>query len=851
MTIKCLKCKCEGNITSGIIFSSCQCLTCNGTCVYCGVDKCFDCGDVFKLDANGDIPKFSCGNTCNHLKFSKKYAALRNLNLNVPIPPWERNLLHYSVSNLDVELTWDLLYRGVNPFAKDYLGISPIDIARSLNSSKFDFNPIKVAAVQRIYNMLPKLERCIIPDTSGLNQYLLKPTTSRSISDSTTSVYDASIPIRPAPANRSTTSADHIYCNSRVRDLIQSHLAVQSLSTQMKLIQVASSVDESKGENVDVINIDSKVVTCSALLLSGMQPFTPLTLTRLSSDVDICENIIESSLQDNDINDANGPIPPIALASTSQLQLWSHAELLNAIIHYIPDTIQESQGIVSSPKKPSGNTDSISLECCVCYTPLTVSEFAYSCPRLGCGANLCTTCLFQLVSITISSSLYAVPLIRCPGKCVQCIPTSKWMSGLREYTGLEDGINVADMIPHIDQESATGQLFFELRTIILETPNLFDNSDTIEDNVFRVTKNLCVTALEICSVFQGSLTDVIKMIVEDFNYFSSDESIAYDLIPEENIDFMVFDYLSNSNLITKNYNGIIDMNVDDKGNFLNQLFDSSIIWNMPNDQDSLQGALQNYCQWFMKLILFLQIYFRDILSEINSFCKGYFVWKEQPASILYRRYEMNANALLKMRCGSCHESVNLFFASHDGSYCITNIKQRENILEVLLKDSSNEKKISFLRIWLGYLQGRVTVNTFTDVLLETIINQADASGEISPGLRENMDTEKCLETIIMERVKEALLLITDIERRFTAQLNIFRSYPKIYTPCCKQEHCFMCKIYGHHADRTCEEVQSQEIGITAQYCPGCGVPTLKTEGCTHIVCVCGQHWHWHEENSDY
>ncbi|CAL1167787.1 unnamed protein product [Cladocopium goreaui] len=40
----------------------------------------------------------------------------------------------------------------------------------------------------------------------------------------------------------------------------------------------------------------------------------------------------------------------------------------------------------------------------------------------------------------------------------------------------------------------------------------------------------------------------------------------------------------------------------------------------------------------------------------------------------------------------------------------------------------------------------------------------------------------------------------------------------------------------------------------AQLCPGCGVPTQRSEGCRKITCVCGRVWEWEgvegDESSD-
>lgn len=36
----------------------------------------------------------------------------------------------------------------------------------------------------------------------------------------------------------------------------------------------------------------------------------------------------------------------------------------------------------------------------------------------------------------------------------------------------------------------------------------------------------------------------------------------------------------------------------------------------------------------------------------------------------------------------------------------------------------------------------------------------------------------------------------------------------------------------------------------AQVCPGCGVPTVRSEGCLKMNCVCGREWEWSENDDD-
>jgi len=85
--------------------------------------------------------------------------------------------------------------------------------------------------------------------------------------------------------------------------------------------------------------------------------------------------------------------------------------------------------------------------------------------------------------------------------------------------------------------------------------------------------------------------------------------------------------------------------------------------------------------------------------------------------------------------------------------------------------------------------------------------------------------------------------IADPERRVALQLVFLQRYPMICTPCCSTKMCFRCKTYGWHTE-SCSERQREEMGQRVCFCPHCGVPTVKSEGCDHMLCVCGADWTW-------
>merc|ERR1711977_207593 len=98
-------------------------------------------------------------------------------------------------------------------------------------------------------------------------------------------------------------------------------------------------------------------------------------------------------------------------------------------------------------------------------------------------------------------------------------------------------------------------------------------------------------------------------------------------------------------------------------------------------------------------------------------------------------------------------------------------------------------------------------------------------------------------------LRKALQLVPDIERRCALHLACVRRHPLIWTPCCGAAVCLRCQVAGHHEGMTCEEVQRNQLEIECQFCPSCGVPTQKTEGCDHIICLCGADWEWQNPES--
>mmetsp|Transcript_33232 Transcript_33232/g.61149 ORF Transcript_33232/g.61149 Transcript_33232/m.61149 type:complete len:502 (+) Transcript_33232:114-1619(+) len=103
--------------------------------------------------------------------------------------------------------------------------------------------------------------------------------------------------------------------------------------------------------------------------------------------------------------------------------------------------------------------------------------------------------------------------------------------------------------------------------------------------------------------------------------------------------------------------------------------------------------------------------------------------------------------------------------------------------------------------------------------------------------------------ITMANFNEILWLFKDVERRTTLHLAYLRRWPRIRTPCyCQQDYCFRCQMAWHEGE-SCEEVMKSTT-VDVQFCPGCNVPTVRTEGCSSMVCLCGENWHWDGDDYD-
>jgi len=180
------------------------------------------------------------------------------------------------------------------------------------------------------------------------------------------------------------------------------------------------------------------------------------------------------------------------------------------------------------------------------------------------------------------------------------------------------------------------------------------------------------------------------------------------------------------------------------------------------------------------------------------------------------KYESNAEALFNVRCPCCDKNNSLLV-----EMCAL---PEQEAWQTQLSDGLGKSNYEILtESWSQFCAAQLGADSFVS--------------EIGEMCRESHADFQFIMRVICS-------LTDDIERRTSLQLAWHLRYPKIATPCCHRRMCFKCKVDGWHEEQTCEEKQRQECSSDAQSCPGCGASVIKSEGCNHIVCACGQSWTW-------
>ncbi|OLP97166.1 Tectonic-1 [Symbiodinium microadriaticum] len=244
--------------------------------------------------------------------------------------------------------------------------------------------------------------------------------------------------------------------------------------------------------------------------------------------------------------------------------------------------------------------------------------------------------------------------------------------------------------------------------------------------------------------------------------------------------------------------------------------------------------------WFCSCCL--AQYFENIIQETPFAvptlrcpgCKGFVppsCWQEHVAKAeTVEKWHQNAANLLSLRCGACDEP---------GSLLLPGVKaddSREGVAREAFGTQDPTAAAELEQSWCQYERGEMSAASLLDVLLSVwhpgYEDQADGNG-FAPGK-------------FWDRFSAAANLIEDAGLRAVLQLSVLKRFPKTATLCCNEPHCFKCKVTTHHEGMSCEEVlaQQSEVEDGVQFCPSCGVATMKSEGCNHMICLCGEDWTW-------
>lgn len=257
-------------------------------------------------------------------------------------------------------------------------------------------------------------------------------------------------------------------------------------------------------------------------------------------------------------------------------------------------------------------------------------------------------------------------------------------------------------------------------------------------------------------------------------------------------------------------------------------------------RSAAQLCVDRGCEgWFCTCCL--AQYFENIIQETPFAvptlrcpgCKGFVppsCWQEHVTAETVEKWQGNAANLLSLRCGGCDEP---------GSLLLPGVKagdSREGVAREAFGAQDPTAAAELEQSWCLYERGEMSAASLLDVLLSAW----------HPGYEDEADRNGFAPSKFWDRFQAAANLIEDAGLRAVLQLSVLKRFPKTATLCCNEPHCFKCKVTTHHEGMSCEEVQEQQSDMEdgVQFCPSCGVATMKSEGCNHMICLCGEDWTW-------
>lgn len=560
----CFRCGCKGKISKfatvhgkgKVVPSHCACAQCDGGahCVFSNIDQCIVCSEHYELDESRG--EFCCHSRCPDpalSSYAQRFLSLSVVDINSPLPPWKRTLLHSAVAAGDSGLCWHLLRRGANPFACDYLGVSPLALATSMLPEEDELNcsaDHSYKSAIDIYHILPKMHAeafeyiehlcprrkmdrgfsmgdyhpsstdrfggfspptSVERDACGPVSLPIGSSGTRGRGDSTGSLGNS--PLRSHKekkkahhSRRARSSSLHesvlsknpnrhkcrkprvgktwadVVARACRKDPVQAIRAHPSTILQLPSHKDIGRYSAAVKRYTNALRDEGKT---PVLLDSGLQTFTPLTITRLMDtaidtydgaggpkDSEMADRLLSGDIfvieEDGNKKPSTSPRTrgasrdyiigsPRRERSSSQTSIgspggrgrtrsqsinenigsrrrtYSEAEqggsrvlLRHCTLYELKRAILENDAVHGGANQPAwlsagselddGNDDLL-FSCTACMDYLKPSEFAFTCHRMGCNGNLCRDCLYRSLVVSVTSALYAVPMVRCPGKC--------------------------------------------------------------------------------------------------------------------------------------------------------------------------------------------------------------------------------------------------------------------------------------------------------------------------------------------------------------------------------------------------------------------------------------------------
>ena len=756
-SIHCFRCGCSRSKARECHDNAaCSCVECaeNSGCIYCNIDECYVCGEKKQLEQNDDKFYFVCSPSCSqeHSVVTKPRHALWK-SVNVQSSPLNRTILHSAVLAGDCELTWTILLHGANPFLRDILGLSPIDLATSLTVSSPRVSKGMGGALpsphEAIVRMLPK---------SSVSCTLL-----------------ANVP--PPPSLVCSQSA-----------------GVPS--------EVFASAPPLLGGQPDTL-FPSPPARTDDQRASTIFRGVPSNGTSTALEVDRMGSGRGRGVGEPGAQESARGIPD------------SYESLMAQVVHQGDEESQTASVLLSIP-----------LQCAGCLDHLTSpGQVAYHCTHAQCEACLCGPCLYASVLAVIKDALYAVPPVLCPGTCRHRIPSYVWGSALR-------GVPLQDA-DHLQHFKATQKNLHYLQSQLADIHDMFINDlgETDLEAATRLMWDYLHLLVQIAGAvdcpFVDRLYDVALCCgqIEDF---ACSASVLGTCANRKYNSFVAFS--TEAHAIASTQNGI------GEGSSVGQWGRSRLDYYrwllMGCSFDEVLSATLGSV-FYLGVLAVEWLHLSDDDRDCNStYCPTYAIpdmFVEDSSALLLRKYQVNAAALLTVRCGECDATITLLRAA------VTGASARRAALEMAAEEWPLEHRHMVLKLWLDYCAAAIPADAFVREVLAVV----SSGSEFLPG--------EPLKDSHYRSFAVLFSLMLDVERQVTAQLALMRLFPCMDTPCCLTRFCFTCKTMYGHVGATCADMLRKEIGTACQHCPGCGVPTLRSEGCTSMYCVCGTLWEWMED----